>query len=196
MTDRIPIRELVLVEGKYDKIALSQVIDAVIMTTEGFGIFNSAARRALIKRIGEERGVILLTDSDGGGTQIRAYLSGILPRERIKHLYIPRIEGKEKRKRTASRSGVLGVEGMKPEVLRHLFEPLRADRQPREGREITAADLYARGLTGGEGASERRARLCAYLGIPPLSAKQLLAALNCLYTYEEFCALWEAQDSV
>ncbi len=189
MAERIPVREVVLVEGKYDKIALSQVIDATIMTTDGFGIFNNAARRALLARMGEERGIILLTDSDGGGTQIRAYLSGVLAGDKIKHLYVPRIAGKEKRKRVASRSGVLGVEGMKPDVLRLLFEPLRADAPAREGREITPLDLYERGLSGGACASEARARLCETLGFPPLGAKQLLAALNSLYTYEQFCEL-------
>ncbi len=189
MSDRIPIREVVLVEGKYDKITLSSIIDATILTTGGFSVFNNAEKRALIKRMGEERGIILLTDSDGGGAQIRAYLSGILPKEKIKHLYIPRIEGKEKRKRAPSRSGVLGVEGMKPEVLRHLFEPLRADGEPKTGREITPLDLYERGLSGGADAGAKREQLCRAFGLPPLAAKPLLAALNCLYTYEQFSAV-------
>ncbi len=191
MADRIPIREVVLVEGKYDKIALSQIIDATIMTTDGFGIFRNEERRALLRRMGEERGILLLTDSDGGGTQIRAYLSGILPQGKVKHLYIPRIAGKERRKRTASRAGVLGVEGMEPDVLRLLFEPHRADAPRRAGREISAVDFYTHGLSGGDNASVTRARLCEVLGFPALTAKQLLSALNCLYTYEEFLSVLE-----
>ncbi len=186
MNEKIPVREVVLVEGKYDKITLSSVLDATIMTTDGFSIFNNAEKRELLRRVGEERGIILLTDSDGGGTQIRSYLSGVLPAGKVKHIYIPRIEGKEKRKRVASRSGVLGVEGMKPDVLRRLFEPLRADAMIREGREITTADLYEEGYLGDEHATENRERLCRALGFPPLTAKPLLAALNCLFTYEEF----------
>ncbi len=189
MSEKIPIREVVLVEGKYDKITLSQIIDATILTTGGFSVFHDAEKRALIRRMGEERGIVLLTDSDGGGVQIRAYLSSLLPQEKIKHLYVPRIEGKEKRKRVASRSGVLGVEGMKPEVLRQLFEPLRADRPKQKGREITAADLYATGLSGKDDASAKREKFCCLAGLPPLSAKALLSCANCLMTYEEFIAL-------
>ncbi len=191
MTDRIPIREVVLVEGKYDKITLSQIIDATVITTDGFSVFKNVEKKALIRRMGEERGIILLTDSDGGGKQIRSYLSGILPKEKIKHLYIPCVAGKEKRKRVPSRAGTLGVEGMKPEVLRLLFEPLRADKPKKEGREITSTDLYEWGCLGGDNAKDIRAKLCEKLSLPPLNAKPLLAALNCLYTFEEIHALIE-----
>ncbi len=186
MTPKIPIREVVLVEGRYDKITLSSVLDATILTTDGFSIFNNAEKRALLVKMGEARGIILLTDSDGGGVQIRSYLSGVLPRGQVKHLYVPRIEGKEKRKRQASRSGVLGVEGMEAEVLRRLFEPLRADVTHERGREITKTDLFEAGLLGGENASQKRNALCERLGLPPLHAKGLLAAMNCLLSYEDF----------
>ncbi len=186
MADLIPIRELVLVEGKYDKITLSNVIDATIMTCEGFAVFHNAEKRALLKKLGEARGVILLTDSDGGGRQIRSYLTGLFPPEKIKHLYIPRIEGKEKRKRVASRARVLGVEGMKTDTLRLLFEPFRADAPRKEGARITGADLYAAGLLGHADATKNRQALCDELQLPPLTGKQLLTALGALMTREEF----------
>ncbi len=194
MSEKLVIREVVLVEGKYDKITLSGIIDATIMTTGGFSVFNNAERRALFRRLGEERGVIILTDSDGGGGQIRSYLAGVIPKDRVKHLYIPLVSGKEKRKRVASRAGTLGVEGMKPEVLRHLFEPLAVDAPRREGREITATDLYERGLLGGEGSAAKRANFCKKIGFPPMGAKPLAAALNCLYTYDDFRTLCEESE--
>ncbi len=186
MVDRIPIREIVLVEGKYDKITLSQIIDATIMTTDGFAIFHQEKKRALLRRMGEERGIILLTDSDGGGRQIRAYLTGVLPSGGITQLYVPRIEGKEGRKRVASRSGVLGVEGMKADVLRRLFEPYRAGEVREAGEKITQTDLFEAGLLGNSDATEKRRVLCERLALPPLNGKQLLSALNALMTREAF----------
>lgn len=190
MADKIPIRELVVVEGRYDKIALSNILDAQIVTTDGFSVFHSAEKRELLRRLGEERGVIVLTDSDGGGRQIRAYLSGLLPKEKIKHLYIPCVEGKEKRKKTRSRAGLLGVEGTDAAVLRRLFEPFAQDRSAApEGRALTKTDLYELGLLGAEGAEEKRAELCRRLGFPPMSSGALMEALNLLGGYDRLCGL-------
>ena len=121
--DKLFIDIPVVVEGKYDKNTLLQIIDATVITTGGFSVFNSKEKRSLILKLAEKKGIILLTDSDGGGTQIRKYLLGILPKEKVYNLYIPKIEGKERRKEKKSKSGVLGVEGMKREVIENLFLP-------------------------------------------------------------------------
>ena len=179
----------VIVEGKYDKIKLDSIFEARVFTSGGFGIFNSRERQALLKRI-SERGVILLLDSDGGGTQIRSFLNSILPKERIHNLYIPRIEGKERRKPRPSRSGVLGVEGMEREVLERALAPFisdaEADTEKAEGsgkeREmITKVDFFVDKLTGAENSAARRDALAAQFGLPPsMSANSLLEALNLL----------------
>jgi len=182
MREKLSLSIPVLVEGKYDKNMLSQLIDATILTTDGFAVFNSSQKQAFLRRVCGERGLILLTDADGGGRQIRAFLLGILPRDRVHQLYIPKIEGKERRKRRPSRSGLLGVEGMEPELLLSLLRPF-ADTE--HGREtlvpITSARLYEDGLSGCDGAAERRAALCERLSLPTdLSAKALLEAINLL----------------
>ncbi len=193
MTDKIPISQVVVVEGKYDKIALSQILDAHIVVTDGFGVFRNKEKRTLLQKLGEAHGLIILTDSDGGGTQIRSTLAGLLPKEKLIHLYIPQIEGKERRKRTASKAGYLGVEGMDPDTLRRLFLPFSQKTPPvPRGREITSQDLYADGLLGGVGASDRRLALTKHLGLPPLMPRALLAALNLLYDYEGYRALLES----
>lgn len=193
MSTRIPIDRPVIVEGRYDKATLQSVIDATIITTDGFGIFRQHEKAALLRRLGTERGVIVLTDSDGGGTQIRSYLARLMPPSCITHLYIPRIPGKERRKKTPSRSGVLGVEGMDADLLRGLFAPLAADRTTPLPAPLTKLDLYLCGLSGGEGSAERRDALAARLQLPPgMPANALLAALNLLLGREGFLALPEA----
>ena len=180
MADKIRIRQAVLVEGRSDKIALEQLLDARIFTTEGFGIFHNTEKKALLRRIAETEGILLLTDSDGGGKQIRAYLAGILPAEGLTHLYIPQVAGKERRKAHSSKAGYLGVEGTDPEILRGIFAPFATDAPVREKKTYTKLDLYERGLLGGEGAKEKREALCRRLGLPPLSSNALLAAVNLL----------------
>lgn len=148
------IREVIVVEGRYDKNALSQVVDATIITLGGFAVFNDREKLAFLRRLAEQRGLIVLTDSDGAGFVIRNYLKGALPQDRVKQAYIPDIPGKERRKRTPGKEGKLGVEGMRPAVL---LEALRragatfADEGAAEcpGDPITKADLFALGLTGG-----------------------------------------------
>jgi len=149
----IRIREAIIVEGRYDKNTLAQVVDAPILETSGFGIFHDSQRLALLRRLAETRGIIVLTDSDGAGFVIRNYLRGAIDPTQVKHAYIPDVAGKERRKRTASKEGKLGVEGMRPEVLlealRRAGATIEGEDAPLPGARITKADLYAAGLTGG-----------------------------------------------
>ncbi len=187
----IRIREAIIVEGRYDKNTLAQIVDAPILETSGFGIFHDRQRLALLRRLAETRGIIVLTDSDGAGFVIRNYLRGAIDLSQVKHAYIPDIAGKERRKRTASKEGKLGVEGMRPDVL---LEALRRAGATIEGEEtmaagarITKADLYAAGLTGGADSKAARQRLLAQLDLPEhLSTNALLEVLNALMTREEF----------
>ena len=195
ITDKIKLALPVIVEGKYDKIALSTVADAHIVTTDGFGIFNSREKRALISRI-SENGIIVLCDSDSAGGMIRAHLAGIVPKERLYQLYVPCIKGKERRKQSPSKEGLLGVEGMSTEILRERLlslaevhpEILGGDALPRE--EITAADMYGAGLSGGENAAEKRDRVAVAAGLPKgMTQKALRAALGTIMTREQFFEL-------
>ncbi len=182
------IREVIVVEGRYDKNTLSQVVEATVITLGGFSIFNDREKLAFLRRLAEERGLILLTDSDGAGFVIRNYLKGALPRSKVKQAYIPDIHGKERRKRRAGKEGKLGVEGMRPEVLLEalrrcgatfLDETAGTDR-PREP--ITKADLMAWGLSGGADSAARRQALLRRLDLPEhLTANGMLEALNLLY---------------
>ena len=188
----LKIQEAIVVEGRYDKNTLSQVVDAVILETSGFGIFKDKEKLALLRRVGEKRGLILLTDSDGAGFVIRNYLKGALPRDKVKQAYIPDIRGKEKRKRTPGKEGKLGVEGMKPDVI---LEALRRagvtfldeETAPQaEKTPITKADLMEWGLAGGEGSSQRRQALLRQLDLPEhLTANGMLEALNLLVSREK-----------
>ena len=193
MTEKPRVTLPIVVEGRYDKSTLLSMFSATVVTTGGFSVFNSKEKRLLITRLAEAGGIILLTDSDAGGKQIRSFLSGILPKEKIFNLYIPRVEGKEKRKRAPSRQGLLGVEGMSREVLMRVLEPFiekgEGDVTPdrRERREVTKFDLFVDGLSGSDGAAEKRARLAEALMLPPdMSAKALLEAINLLVGYEEY----------
>ena len=185
--EKIKISLPIIVEGRYDKSALSGFLDATIITTGGFSIFNNKEKQALIKRIAEN-GIIILTDSDGGGKQIRKFLLGILPPDKIHNLYIPKIEGKESRKRKASKSGTLGVEGMDKEVILRLLAPfVEGENIVKNSKIITKVDFFTDKLTGCEGASENRARLCNECGLPDdMTPNALLEAMNLLYGYEEY----------
>ena len=185
----LKIQEAIVVEGRYDKNTLSQVVDAVILETSGFGIFKDKEKLALLRRVGEKRGLILLTDSDGAGFVIRNFLKGALPPDQVLHAYIPDVPGKERRKRAPGREGKLGVEGMPPEVL---LEALRragaqAEDSPEPPDPITKTDLYLAGLSGGADSAARRRALQQELGLPEhLGSAGLLQALNLLMTREEF----------
>lgn len=186
----IRIKEAVVVEGRYDKNALSQVVDAVILETSGFSVFKDSEKLTLLRRVAAKQGLIVLTDSDGAGFVIRNYIKGAIPPAQVKHAYIPDVYGKERRKRTPGKEGKLGVEGMRPDVL--LQSLLRAgatvegeDSAAPRG-ELTTADLFALGLTGREDSAARRAALLRHLELPEhMSAKALLTVLNALYTQEE-----------
>lgn len=198
--DKIRLAVPVIVEGKYDKIALSAVVDANIITTDGFGIFNSREKRALISRL-SENGVIVMCDSDRAGGFIRSHLAVIVPREKQYQLYIPCIKGKERRKRAPSKEGLLGVEGMSAETLREKLETLTRAHPELVGGERTAreaisrSDLYAAGLSGVPDAAERRDRAAEQLGLPAgMTSKALLAAMNTLMTREEFARDFLAED--
>ena len=199
MSEKIKISLPIIVEGKYDKCTLASIFDAVIVTTGGFGIFNSKEKRALIKKLGE-KGIILLTDSDGGGKQIRSYLSGILPKDKIFNLYIPEIEGKERRKKTASKAGLLGVEGMTREVLEKVLSPFISDGSCQknadsgDGRMLTKLDFFNDGLSGGRDSSVKRAEIAKALGFPSdMSANALIEAVNLTVGYKGY---EEARDAV
>ena len=189
----------VVVEGKYDKIRLSNVIGAHIITTDGFGVFKGEEKRMLLRRLSENSPLILLTDSDGGGKIIRSHLSGMIPKDRLIQLYIPQIKGKEKRKTAPSAEGTLGVEGMEDDLLYDLFLPYaqgtdtltRAQENP-----LSTADLMRDGLTGGAGSQARRDELCQKIGLPAgMSANALLAALKLLYTYDEYLQLTRSSET-
>lgn len=197
MVEKIKLAIPLIVEGRYDKSSLSGYIDGTIITTGGFSVFNNKEKQALIKRAAKN-GVIVLTDSDGGGRQIRSFLSGILPPEKIHNVFIPKVEGKEKRKRVAGRAGLLGVEGMKREVVERLLLPFSESEEKSEGgpcapkREITKTDFYLDGLSGTDGAADRRAVLCRFAELPEdMTPKALLEAMNLFYGYDEYKALIE-----
>ena len=180
-----------MVEGRYDRNTLSQVVDALILETSGFGIFRDEEQLALLRRLADTRGLILLTDPDGAGFVIRNYLKGALPKDKVKHAYVPDIHGKERRKRTPGKEGKLGVEGMSPERLLQALQRAGAtfigeDTPPSNTGGLTTADLYALGLTGTPDAAARRAKLLHHLELPArMSTKALLAVLNTLYSAEE-----------
>jgi len=187
----LKIKEAIVVEGRYDKNTLSQLVDTVILETSGFGVFKDGERLALLRRLAAARGLIVLTDSDGAGFVIRNYLKGTIPSEQVKHAYIPDIYGKEHRKRTPGKEGKLGVEGMGPEVLESALRRAGAtilDEKETAGERlpITKADLYAAGLSGTADAAVRRSALLKELKLPVhMSANALLAVLDALYTRSE-----------
>ena len=185
----------ILVEGKYDKNTLLQILDATVIVANGFGIFNSNEKKQMILRLAERGGIILFTDSDGGGIQIRKYLLGILPKDKVINLYIPQIKGKEKRKQKASSAGFLGVEGMDRETIERLFAPFAKEggvsqkNAKFDDKMITKVDFFEDGLSGGDNSSEKRDRLAERLRLPRgMSAKALIEALNILSSYEEYKA--------
>ena len=187
----VKIREAIVVEGRYDKNTLAQIVDAPILETAGFGIFKNKEQMDLLRRVAKERGLIVFTDSDGAGFVIRNRIKSAIPASQLKHAYIPDIYGKEKRKSAPGKEGKLGVEGMRPEVI---LEALRRAGATFEEelvqsvppREITKQDLMELGLSGGPDASERRKKLLKACRFPEhMSANAMLQALNLLYTLEE-----------
>lgn len=185
------LRFPVVVEGRYDKAAVLSVFSGTVITTDGFGIFNSAQKRALIRRLGEN-GIILLTDPDAGGKQIRSFISGILPKDKIYQVYAPRKEGKEKRKRAPSREGVLGVEGVGADEIRRILMPFAAGEGEVCATPVSAALLYSLGLTGGEGSAARRDAVCEQLKLPGgMNAKAFASAVALVSSEDELRRLMQ-----
>lgn len=186
----VKIREAILVEGRYDKNTLSQIVDAPILESAGFGIFKDKKQMALLRQVAEKRGLIVFTDSDGAGFVIRNHIKSAIPAKFLKHAYIPDVYGKEKRKASPGKEGKLGVEGMKPDVildaLRRSGATFEGEVDKRSATSITKADLVDLGLSGGQGSSARRLALIRKLGLPEhMSPNALLQALNLLYSLDE-----------
>ena len=185
----IKIDKAVIVEGKYDKIKLDSLIDATILTTEGFGIFKNKEKLSLIKKIADKKGVIILTDSDSAGNMIRTFLCRYIDEDKITHAYIPEILGKEKRKDKPSSEGTLGVEGIEIEILMTALEKAGAfsSNKAEKIKKITSAELYELGLSGARDSSAKRRKLLKFLQLPSgMSTKGMLTAINALYSYDEF----------
>ena len=194
----IKIKEAIVVEGRYDKNTLSQIVDAPILETSGFGIFKDKQQLAFLRKVAQQRGLIVFTDSDGAGFVIRNHLKSTIEPKYLKHAYIPDIYGKERRKATAGKEGKLGVEGMRPDVI---LEALRragatfADEAINERQSITKQDLAELGLSGGKDSSFRRKVLLKKLDLPEhMSANALLQALNLLYTIDDLRLLVQSGE--
>ena len=193
------IKEVIVVEGRYDKNTVSQAVSGTIIETSGFGIFSDKEKIALLRVLAQKRGLVILTDSDSAGFFIRGRLRGALGGANIKHAYIPDIDGRERRKSSASKEGKLGVEGMKPEVIIRALQLAGAtfedeSAQESAGAHITKVDMFAIGLSGGPGSAQKRHDLQKKLDLPKrLSANGLLDVLNVLYTRYEFLSMYESE---
>ncbi len=190
--EKLKIPYPIIVEGKYDKIKLSSLTDADIFTTDGFGIFTNEEKVTLFRALAEKRGkIIILTDSDGGGTLIRSHIKSLFPAEKLINLYIPSVKGKEKRKKAPGKEGILGVEGTETETILNILKPF-ADAEFTPKGNISKAVMYEYGLTGSENSSFLREKLAQALGFPPkMTPNALLSALNVLYTADELKKLCE-----
>ncbi len=192
--EKLHIPYPVVVEGRYDKVRLANILDARIIPTDGFGLFKKEETRILLQRLSDISPLIVLTDSDSGGKIIRAHLSGMIPPDRLIQLYIPEIKGKEPRKAKPSAAGTLGVEGMKDDLLYRLFLPYAADKADgtlsrAAENPLSKVDFFEDGLSGAPDSTRRRDELAVRVGLPSgMSANALLAALKLLMTYEEYLA--------
>lgn len=186
----LKIKEAIIVEGRYDKIKLKNLVDTTIIETNGFRVFSDKEKQSLIRRIAESRGILVFTDSDSAGFVIRNFLRGTVDKSKIKHCYIPQINGKEKRKAHSSKEGFLGVEGVSDEVIVEAIRKSGAavigEEEQSNREEVTKADLYRLGLTGRENSEKLRNALLKNLGMPSyLTTNAMLSAVNCLYSLEE-----------
>ncbi|HIV02632.1 MAG TPA: DUF4093 domain-containing protein [Candidatus Aphodoplasma excrementigallinarum] len=200
----LKIKEAIIVEGNYDKVKLSSIVDALILTTGGFGIFKNKEKLKLIRTLADKNGIILLTDPDRAGFAIRNYIKQGIARDKIRHAFIPDIAGKERRKAAPSKEGLLGVEGMDKQVIIDALLKVGATviggeeetGQARSGRTLTKADLYADGFAGGADSAEKRRALLRRLGLPQrMSANMLLEVINTALGYEAYRAATEAVRS-
>ena len=196
----LKIREAIVVEGRYDKNTLAQIVDAPILETKGFGLFKDPEQLELLRNVAKKRGLIVLTDSDGAGFVIRNHIKSAIPAKYLKHAYIPDVAGKEKRKAAPGKEGKLGVEGMSPEVLlaalKNAGATIEGESTARGNDQITKQDFVEFGLSGGLNASERRKRLQNRLHLPEhMSANALLQALNLLLSREELAEIVREWDN-
>ena len=186
----IKINEAVIVEGKYDKIKLSGILDTVIVETDGFAIFKDKEKQRLIRYLAEKRGIIIMIDSDSAGFKIRSFLKGIIDNDNIVNVYIPDIYGKEKRKTEMSKEGKLGVEGMNVQIITEALEKagvICSENNNAESREITHTDFFEDGISGGENSSLIRKALAKELNLPEMiSSSSLLKIINSYMTYEDY----------
>lgn len=188
MPEKLKISQAVIVEGKYDKIKLSNIIDAFIIETNGFSVYKDKEKRKFIKKLAEERGIIILTDSDHAGFMIRKHISSFVPKSCITNVYIPDITGKEKRKSSPSKEGKLGVEGMSKEILLKAFEKANVNTQSVLcENQVTSFDFYDLGFSGGENSKSKRSALCKELDLPEfLSTSSLISCINNMMNRDEF----------
>ena len=188
----IQIKQAVIVEGKYDKIKVSNILDTLLLETDGFGIFKDKNKQKLIRRLAETRGILILTDSDSAGFTIRSFLNGIAPKEQRINVYIPDIFGKEKRKSEPSKEGKLGVEGVKSDVIIDALKKagVKFDvdaESPKKTQPVTKTDLFLDGLSGGKDSAEKRARLLKQLDLPEhLSSNSMLKLINSFMDFDDY----------
>lgn len=188
----IQIKQAVIVEGKYDKIKVSNILDTLIIETDGFGIFKDKNKQKLIRRLAETRGILILTDSDSAGFTIRSFLNGIVPQEQLVNVYIPDIFGKEKRKSEPSKEGKLGVEGVKSDVIIDALKKAGVEFDVGTEKQInthpvTKTDLFLDGLSGGKGSAEKRVRFLKQLDLPEhLSANSMLKLINSFMDFDDY----------
>lgn len=196
----IKIDKVIIVEGRYDKIKLSSMIDGIIIETEGFGIFKDKDKQKLIKKLAETKGIVILTDSDSAGFVIRNFITSIVPKEYITNVYIPDIYGKEKRKDSPSKEGKLGVEGISAEILKEAFKKAGigvSQSETNERKKITLNDFFDDGLTGDTQSKRKRTDLLKKLDLPErMSTKAMLDILNTFITYDEYKKLVESEEII
>lgn len=193
----IKIDQVIIVEGRYDKIKLSSMIDGIIIETEGFGIFRDKDKQRLIRKLAEKRGIIILTDSDSAGFVIRNFITSIVPKEFVTNVYIPEIFGKEKRKASASKEGTLGVEGVSVDIITEAFRKAgigASESINKSKKEITLNDFYDDGLTGSPDSKAKRKMLLKKLDLPEkMSTKAMLEIFNLFLSYEDYKKLVESE---
>lgn len=189
MEDKLRIEQVILVEGRYDAAKLTTLVDGLILTTDGFAIYKDKEKQKLLKELGKERGVIILTDSDAAGFKIRHFVSDLVGQDKVLQAYVPALPGKEGRKAAPGKEGLLGVEGIPADLIRQALLTAGASRaKPRSGRPITYTDLFEWRLSGTANCAQTRRDFMLALGLPPrMSKKALCQVLNTLYTYEEVC---------
>ena len=196
----IKIDKVIIVEGRYDKIKLSSMIDGIIIETEGFGIFKDKDKQKLIRKLAETKGIAILTDSDSAGFVIINFITSIVPKEYITNVYIPDIYGKEKRKDSPSKEGKLGVEGISAEILKEAFKKAGigvSQSETNERKKITLNDFFDDGLTGDTQSKRKRTDLLKKLDLPErMSTKAMLDILNTFITYDEYKKLVESEEII